>query len=210
MNVITYTRVSTGDQNLDVQQQELTAFIARNGWTQVDAFSDVMSGAKAERPGLEAMMKAALGGGVRAVVVVKLDRLGRSLLNVVKLIDELEDAGVAIICTSQGIDTRSENPCGRVTYQILAAVSEFERNLIRERTKAGIAAARVAGKTIGKLSLRMPTTQMGRGKIVEAWEVGGRKGGLRGLGAMLGGVSACTAMRVRDGYERAPKGVELE
>lgn len=195
MKIVTYSRVSTGEQNLDSQKQELENYIARTRFELIAAFSDVMSGAKAARPGLDALTELLTHGGIDAVVVVKLDRLGRSLMNVVTLIDQWDKLGVALICTSQGIDTRTSNPCGRVTYQILAAVSEFERNLIRERTRAGLTAARAGGKILGRVSTRMPGME-DRAKIVQEWRLGGRAGGYRGLAVLLGGVSPASALRV--------------
>ncbi len=193
MQIISYTRVSGDDQILDPQQREINAHCARNGWKIVDRFSDVMSGGRAVRPGMEALVSRCQQGGVEAVVVVKLDRLGRSLLNVVTLIDRLAKMGTAIICISQGIDTRQSNPCGRVTYQILAAIAEFEKSLISERTKAGLAVARANGKILGKPSKLLPPPA-DRKSIVEAWLATGN--GYEDLGVRLGGVSRATAWRI--------------
>ena len=172
---------------------ELRAWCERQGWEIAGEYRDVISGSKAERPGLTKMLGACRKGGVGAVVCVKLDRLGRSLLNVVQLIADLEKMGVAVVCTSQGIDTRADNPCGRVTYQILAAVSEFERNLIRERTKAGLAAARKRGAVLGRPSVLLPEDWKAR---VRTWrkETGGV--GVRELARRLGGISSSTAAKL--------------
>ncbi len=199
MKILTYTRVSTDDQNVAAQELEVTEHCRRNGWTILQAFSDVLSGAKASRPGLDAMVARCRQGGVEAIVIAKLDRLGRSLLNVVTLIEELGEIGVATICTSQGIDTRHSNPCGRVTYQILAAVSEFERNLIRERTKAGLAVARANGKPLGRVSPVMPAD---RSTVITQWITDGKPGGFRNLGQRLGGVGPGTAWRIFKGAEK--------
>ncbi len=194
MTVLCYSRISTEEQLLGVQQTELDAHCLRQGWTIAGKYSDVMSGAKALRPGLADLEARVAGGGIDAVVVVKLDRLGRSVLNVVALIDRLAKAGTAVICISQGIDTRESNPCGRVTYQILAAVSEFERALISERTVAGLANARANGKTLGNVSKKMPKSKTERAAIVQAWLA--KNGSYEDLGAALGGVSRATAWRL--------------
>lgn len=193
MKIITYCRVSTVEQNNEAQRIELAAYCEKNAMEVVGAFDDVMSGGKAERPGLEALLGRCVGGSVEAVVVVKLDRLGRSLLNVVQLIGKLEGMGVALICTSQGIDTRRDNPCGRLQMNMLAAVAEFERSLIRERTRAGLAVARANGKVLGRPSRKMLPNF---GEIVVDWrkETGGV--GVRDLARRLGGVSTNTAARL--------------
>jgi DNA invertase Pin-like site-specific DNA recombinase len=195
MNIITYLRVSTDGQDHEPQRMELNGWIERNGFTAVGEFSDTISGAKAARPGLDALMEKCRAGCVDAVAVVKLDRLGRSVINVVTLIADLEKMGVAVICTSQGIDTRESNPCGKMQYQIIAAVAEFEREIIRERTRAGLAVARKNGKVLGRPSKTLiPAAE--RKAVVDVWLASGRTGGLRGLAAALGGCSPSTASKV--------------
>jgi DNA invertase Pin-like site-specific DNA recombinase len=190
MNIVTYLRVSTEDQRLEPQRLELAEFCGRMNWTIEAEYSDVISGAKAERSGLDALLERCALGGVDAVVVVKLDRLGRSLLNVIGLVQKLKDMGTSVVCTSQGIDTRDDNPCGKMMMAVLAACSEFERNLIVERTKAGLRAARARGKVLGRPSEKLVADWPA---VVAAWhaETGGR--GLRRLALRLGGVSTATA-----------------
>ncbi len=194
MNTLTYLRVSTEDQTIEPQRLELTEYCARQGWSVIGEYTDTISGSKAVRPGLDAMLERCRAGGVNAVLVVKLDRLGRSVINVVTLIAELEAMGVAVVCTSQGIDTRAANPCGKMQYQIIAAVAEFEREMIRERTKAGLRVARAAGKVLGRPSSRM-VPESERGPIVAQWKAEGGRG-LRELAVRLGGVSPATASRL--------------
>lgn len=195
MNILTYLRVSTEDQTLEPQRLELAGYCARHGWTVLAEYSDVLSGAKAARPGLDSLRVRCEAGGVDAVVVVKLDRLGRSVINVVTLIASLEAMGVAVVCTSQGIDTRSANPCGKMQYQIIAAVAEFEREIIRERTRAGLAVARAAGKQLGRPSPALVGVNIPA--VVAGWRADGGVG-LRDLAARLGGVSVSTAKRIAD------------
>jgi DNA invertase Pin-like site-specific DNA recombinase len=192
MNVLLYARVSTDGQTLEPQWLELRDRAAREGWSVVGEFSDVLSGGRAARPGLDALRTRCSAGGVDAVAVVKLDRLGRSVLNVVRLVEELDGMGVAVICTSQGIDTRKESPCGRMILQIMAAFAEFEKAIIVERTVAGLRVARAAGKVLGRPSrVAIPLEQ--RAVVIAEWRAA--RTGLRDLAKRLGGVSVATAQK---------------
>jgi len=195
MNTIIYTRVSTEDQTVEPQLLEAREFCQRMKWSVESEYSDVISGARAERPGLDAMVDRCSLGGVDAVVCVKLDRLGRSVLNVVGLIERLEKMGVAVVCCSQGIDTRADNPCGRMQYQIIAAVAEFERNLIRERTRAGLRFAKSKGVTLGRPSRKL-LPEAERAAVVATWIMDGKPGGVRELARRLGGCSPTTAWKL--------------
>lgn len=195
MNILLYARVSTDEQTLDPQWIELREYAARQRWTVTGEFSEVLSGAKAARPGLDAMLARCSAGGVGAVLVVKLDRLGRSVLNVVQLVEKLDAMKVGVVCVSQGIDTREGSSCGRMILGVMAAFAQFERDLIRERTRAGLRAARAAGKVLGRMSVLAPPEVNQRALVVDAWrnETGGR--GVRRLAKMLGGVSLATAAK---------------
>ena len=127
-----------------MQEHELRAYCDRRGWGDSEAYTDQISGAKFVRPGLDALLAAVRSGKIERVVVFKLDRLGRSLPHLALILDELARHGVALIATSQGIDTSNSNPVGRLQLNVLMAVAEFERGLIRERVHAGLAAARAA------------------------------------------------------------------
>src|SRR5262245_41291510 len=116
-----YLRVSTTDQRFDSQEQELRAYCDRRGWTDAQAFTDKACGAKTNRGGLEALMAAVRAGKLERVVVYKLDRLGRSLTHLALVLDELQRHGVALVATSQGIDTSSDNPVGRLQLNVLMA-----------------------------------------------------------------------------------------
>lgn len=151
--VAVYVRVSTAEQTVEGQEAELVAYCTARGWTPI-LFRDVQSGALATRPGLEAMMQAVRRREVGAVVCVKLDRLGRSLSHFAAILHELQSLGVGLVCTTQGIDTVAEpgrmNPAAHFFVTVLAAVAEFERELIRERTIDGLKAARARGAKIGR------------------------------------------------------------
>lgn len=138
---IGYARVSTADQNLDLQLSALR----RAGCAQI--FEDCgISGARRARPGLSAAL-AALGAD-DTLVVWKLDRLGRSLPHLVETVNALAARGVQFHSLTEKIDTRSAG--GRLIFHMMAALAEFERSIISERTIAGMAAAKRAGRNVGR------------------------------------------------------------
>ena len=130
--LIGYARLSTEDQHLDLQRDALAR--ACCGKT----FEDKKSGAKADRPGLAAALEYARAGD--QLVVWRLDRLGRSLPDLIALVRKLDEVGVQLRSVTEGIDTATIN--GKLTFHLFAALAEFERALVRERTKAGLEAAR--------------------------------------------------------------------
>ncbi|EJC0967048.1 recombinase family protein [Salmonella enterica subsp. enterica serovar Newport] len=140
---IGYARVSTDDQRMDLQRDALTAA----GCEKV--FTDTASGAKAARPGLAEALAFARKGDV--LVVWRLDRLGRSLPELVKVVGELEAAGVGFESITERIETSSA--AGRLVFHVFAALAEFERRLIVERTHAGLEAARARGRKGGRPAL---------------------------------------------------------
>lgn len=145
--LIGYARVSTDDQNLYLQRDALWAA----GCDRV--VEDMESGAKADWPGLAALMQMLRAGDT--VVIWRLDRLGRSLRNLIELADRLEHAGVGLRSLQENIDTASSG--GRSVFHLFGALAEFERNLIRERTHAGLAAARARGRIGGRPKRLEPT-----------------------------------------------------
>lgn len=140
---IGYARVSTDDQNLDLQRDALDSAGCER------LFTDTISGAKADRPGLASAIAFARPGDV--LVVWRLDRLGRSLPDLVRLIGELDAAGIGFESLTEKIDATTA--AGRLVFHVFAALAEFERNLIRERTHAGLAAARARGRKGGRRGL---------------------------------------------------------
>ncbi len=146
--VAVYARVSTKDQSTEVQVAQLTAYCQARGWTDVVVFrDDGISGVRDNRPELDKLRARMLCGEFEAVVVSKMDRLGRSLGMILRFWDDADGAGVRVIVIDQGIDTST--PAGRLQRNMLAALAEFERELILERTRAGIARARALGKKFG-------------------------------------------------------------
>lgn len=145
-----YVRVSTQDQKTDSQLQELKRYCQQRGWKKAEFFVDKISGEKSTRPQLDLMLKEMRSGRVDRVVTYKLDRLGRSITHLCLLVDEMTRLGIPLICSSQGIDTSGNNPCGKFQLDVLKAVCEFERNLIRDRVNSGLAAARARGVKLGR------------------------------------------------------------
>lgn len=138
--LIGYARVSTDDQNLDLQRDALQAA----GCERV--FEDMVNGARADRTGLATLMSMLRAGDT--VVIWRLDRLGRSLKNLIELVERLEAAKVGLRSLQENIDTTSSG--GKLVFHLFGALAEFERNLIRERTQAGLVAARARGRMGGR------------------------------------------------------------
>ncbi|SEJ91446.1 recombinase family protein [Paraburkholderia diazotrophica] len=138
---IGYARVSTDDQNLDLQLAALKKAECDNIFT-----DQGVSGAKFARPGLEQTMAALSKGDT--LVVWRLDRLGRSLTKLVELVDQLGENGVQFVSLTECIDTTSSG--GTLLFHIMAALAQFERSLIGERTRAGMLAAKARGQHVGR------------------------------------------------------------
>lgn len=138
---IGYARVSTDDQRLDLQ----TAALRHAGCAAIH--SDIgISGKTMRRPGLEKALRSLKRGDT--LVVWRLDRLGRSLVGLVKLVDELGKRGIEFVSITEAIDTSSSG--GRLLFHMMAALAEFERSLISERTRAGMEVARQQGRHVGR------------------------------------------------------------
>ena len=137
---IGYARVSTQDQNLDLQNDALKAAGCENIYT------DKMSGAKTNRPGLEEILGFIREGDT--LVVWRLDRLGRSLKHLIQVLNQLDERGVYFKSIQESLDTST--PGGKLIFHVFGALAEFERDIIRERTLAGLAAARARGRKGGR------------------------------------------------------------
>jgi len=138
--IIGYARVSMHDQNLDLQKDALT----KVGCEKI--FVDKITGKSLNRPGLEQTMEMLREGDT--LVVWRLDRLGRSLKHLIELVSELENREIGFRSLTESINTTS--PSGKLVFHLFGALAEFERNLIIERTKAGLAAARARGRLGGR------------------------------------------------------------
>jgi DNA invertase Pin-like site-specific DNA recombinase len=158
MKAAIYTRVSTADQNSELQLRELREYAARQAWEITETYQDTISGARSSRPGLNKLMEDAKARKFEILLVWKLDRFGRSLIDCLNNIEELGRCRVRFIATTQNLDTDEKNPASEFLLHVLGAAAQFERSLIRERTLAGqiryrhdYAAGKV-GKTVSSRS----------------------------------------------------------
>ncbi|EIE9938037.1 TPA: recombinase family protein [Kluyvera ascorbata] len=163
--LIGYARVSTAEQSLEMQIEALK----NAGCHQV--FTDVASGAKADRPGLEKALEYLREGDT--LLVWKIDRLGRSLAHLVQTVEALRERGVGFrSLTDAGIDTTTRN--GKLLFNLFATLAEFERDLIRERTKAGLANASARGRNGGRRPVVTPAKLARAQKLMRAEAAGGK------------------------------------
>lgn len=152
-----YLRVSTGEQSTDRQRAELAEVAQHRGWV-VQVFEDAgISGAKGrdKRPALDAMLREVTRGKVDVVAAWSVDRLGRSLQDLLSMLQELHSAGCDLYLHQQGIDTGT--PAGRAMFQMLGVFAEFERSMIRERVLSGLATAKAKGKRLGRPTIDKAT-----------------------------------------------------
>jgi DNA invertase Pin-like site-specific DNA recombinase len=163
-----YCRVSTlTNQSVEMQVRDLRQLAERRSFEVVREYLDEgVSGAKSSRPALDEMLADAKRGKFRVLLVWKLDRLGRSLAHLVRLLEDLRACNVELVSFSEGLDFTTTT--GKLLYQVLSAFAEFERDCIRERVRAGMRNARAKGRPIG----RPPRTQLStedRKSIAEAY-----------------------------------------
>jgi DNA invertase Pin-like site-specific DNA recombinase len=151
MRTAIYARVSTTNHGQDVslQTRDLEQFAQARGWRLVDSYLDIgISGAKDKRPELDRLMADAKRRRFDIVLVWKLDRFGRSLRHLVNALAEFESLGIAFVSLSDNLDLTTAS--GRLMFNIIGAMAEFERELIRERVKAGMRNAKAKGTRIGR------------------------------------------------------------
>jgi DNA invertase Pin-like site-specific DNA recombinase len=195
MKAALYARVSTTNrQDPALQTRELKEYCRRRGWKLVAEYVDRgVSGSRDSRPALDRLMGAAKQREFDAVLVWKLDRFGRSLRHLVNALAELEALGVTFVSLKDNLDLST--PAGRLMFQIIGAMAEFERSLISERVRAGLRNARAKGKRIGR-----PRVAVDREKVADlrrdgaSWEA---------IGAHLG-VSLSSAWRASLGSPKKP------
>ncbi len=189
MKAAIYARVSTSGQTVENQVRELKAVAAKSGWDVVQTFSDAgISGknGRDKRPQLDALLKAVTRREVDIVLVWAVDRLGRSLQDLLSILQEIHGAGADLFIHQQAIDTTT--PAGKALFGMLGVFAEFERSMIQERIHAGLNRARAAGKQLGR-----PGLEQGKADMI----VGLREQGvsLRKIAAQVG-VSLSTVQRV--------------
>lgn len=144
-----YCRVSTIDQSCGRQERDLAAFAARTGYEVVGVFRETASGARADRAERRKVMALAQRREIDAVLVTELSRWGRSTLDLLHTLQELEARRVSVIAMS-GLDFDLSTPHGRMLATVVAGIAEFERELLRERVRSGMAAAKARGKRLGR------------------------------------------------------------
>ncbi|MBV8116301.1 MAG: recombinase family protein [Silvibacterium sp.] len=148
-----YMRVSTVDQHPETQFHDLRQMAAQRGYEIVAQFTDRISGVKARRPGLDALMRDARRGRFDVVLVWASDRIARSVKHFLDVLDELNRLNIEFISFREQIDTGG--PLGRAIVVIIGAIAELERNLIIERVRAGMRRARLEGRPIGRRPLEL-------------------------------------------------------
>lgn len=187
-----YLRVSSSLQTTECQRPDIDRLIAASGYNVVAVYEEQVSAAKF-RPEFEHMMVDARAGKFTVLVIWALDRFGRSMAGNVRDVIELDKLGVRIVsCKEPWMNT--DGPVRELLVAIFSWVAQQERARLIDRTKAGMAVARAAGKKIGRPSLLLPPQQE-RNRIVNEWRAAGGKD-VRALGKLLGGVSGSTAWRV--------------
>ena len=147
-----YLRCSTKSQETEMQEVEVTDFCSRRGWEYKIYRDTGQSGAKESRPALDALLSDVRKRRVDVIAVWALDRLARSLKQLLTIAEECRSLGVDLVSLKQNVDTTL--PAGRLTFQVLGAVAEFEREMLRTRVKAGLEMARRNGKRLGRPALR--------------------------------------------------------
>ncbi len=150
MRAALYLRVSTRDQSLESQRQFLLEFCERRGWAKPAVYEEKKSGTDARRPELNRLMNDARHGKIDVIVCYKLDRFGGDEAQMVLLLAELETRKIGFVCATEPIDTTAANPYGKLIGKIFSAIAEKRVEDIRERTRAGLAAARKRGVQLGR------------------------------------------------------------
>ena len=154
-----YCRVSTADQSCERQVRDLTAFAARAGYQVAGVFKETGSGAKLDRAERRKVMALAQRREIDTVLVTELSRWGRSTLDLLHTLKELETWRVSVVALA-GLTFDLASPTARMLATILAGVAEFERDLIRERVRSGLAAARARGKRLGRRAGQCPSERL--------------------------------------------------
>ena len=188
MRVAIYARVSTLDQEPENQLAELRRYVEARGWTAVEYVDHGVSGSKESRPALDALVRDAKRRKFDVLVCCRLDRLGRNLRHLILLLDELNALGIGFVTLGEGIDTTS--PTGRLVLHVLGAISEFERERIRERVLAGLQRARTQGRRLGRPQAPIPVQRLATVAHLSLTD-----------GALVLGVSRSTLKRWRRGQK---------
>ena len=193
-------RVSTRDQSNEPQRHELREWAEQHGVRVLYELDDVLTGARWTRTGLDKLTELVESRKVNVVICYKLDRLGRSLSHLVQIVEHYKQYNCAVVSASQGVDTRSVSPMGKLYLGVLMIFAEFERDTLIERTNIGIKEARRKGVRIGRPPATEATMPRKWREIVEAWEAEGAKS-QRTLAKRLG-VGVATVNRLRKAWAK--------
>jgi DNA invertase Pin-like site-specific DNA recombinase len=155
---VLYSRVSSPDQNPQMQLLDLRPLAAARGFEIIAEYTDTISGSKAKRPGLDQLLAYARRGKFDVVMVWAFDRMARSVRHFLEVLDELNHLNIALISFRESIDT--SGPLGRAMIVIVGAISELEKSLIAERVRAGMRRARLEGRQIGRARLDVDREQV--------------------------------------------------
>jgi len=159
-----YSRVSTCDQHVETQLYQLRELAARRGFEIVHEYTDVgVSGSRARRPGLDAMLADAHRGRFSIVLVAAFDRVARSVRHFLTVVDELNDLGIEFVSARENIDT--SGPMGRMFVTIIGCIAELERSLIVERIKAGMRRRKLEGYSLGRVPLSIDHQALVRDRL---------------------------------------------
>jgi DNA invertase Pin-like site-specific DNA recombinase len=192
--VTLYLRVSTSEQTTANQRLELEAVAERHGWEVVAVYEDAgISGSKGrdQRPGFDALCQGVTRKEFDLVAAWSVDRLGRSLIDLVGFLQELHGKRVDLYLHQQGIDTTT--PAGKAMFQMMGVFAEFERAMIKERVNAGLARAKAEGRTLGR-----PVVVAAREEAVRALLAGGK--GIKKI-AQEAGVGVSVVYRIKAAME---------
>src|ERR1035441_4734898 len=190
--VAVYLRVSTGEQTTENQRRELEAVAERHGWRVVEFFEDAgISGAQGrdKRPGLDRLLKAVARRGLGMAAAWAVERLARSLIDLLDFLRDLPAKGVDLFLHQQGLDTST--PSGRAMFQMLGVFAEFERAMIRERVIAGLSRAKADGIQLGRRRLEDSDAD----KVVAIMAARAKGTGIRRIARELG-VGVGTVLRL--------------
>ena len=166
-----YCRVSTADQSCERQERELRAFAERAGYETVAVFRETGSGAKENRAERRKVMALAQGRHIDAVLVTELSRWGRSTLDLLETLRELEARRVSVVAMT-GMTFDLSSATGRMMATMLAGIAEFERDLLRERVRSGLAAARARGRVLGRQTGQRPKSDRLAPRVLALVEAG--------------------------------------
>ena len=161
-----YVRVSTADQRVESQLYDLRELAAQRGFEVVQEYSDCgVSGRRARRPGLDALIADARRKRFAVVLVAAFDRVARSTRHFLQLVDELDSLGIAFISRREGISTDDHNPMGRLFLTVISSIAEIESALIRDRVRAGLRRAKLDGVRIGRKPMNVDRAAVVRDRI---------------------------------------------